>query len=42
VQMADEALYQAKEKGRDCVVTKNTGKTTLSTGKFRAKHTATA
>jgi diguanylate cyclase (GGDEF)-like protein len=41
VQMADEALYQAKEKGRDCVVTKNTGKSALSTGKFRANQTAT-
>lgn len=36
IQMADEALYQAKEEGRNCVVVKESQLTHIETGKFRA------
>jgi len=42
VQMADEALYQAKGEGRDRVVIRQSNVSTLNTGRFRSNHTATA
>ena len=40
IQMADEALYQAKEEGRNCVIVKESD-SHIQTGRFRANKIAT-
>jgi diguanylate cyclase (GGDEF)-like protein len=42
IQMADEALYQAKEEGRNAVVLKTSDDFKFQTGRFRARQQATA
>jgi diguanylate cyclase (GGDEF)-like protein len=42
IQMADEALYQAKEEGRNAVVLRTSDDFKFQTGRFRARQKATA
>ena len=42
IQMADEALYQAKEEGRNTIVLKTSDDFKFQTGRFRARKKATA
>jgi hypothetical protein len=36
IQAADEAMYQAKQEGRNCVVFKDASESEVETGNFRA------
>jgi len=42
IQTADEALYQAKQEGKNRVVFKDTSESEIETGNFRARHRKTA